>query len=89
MGVQVLNIKKYNEMQTNRWNDNYDKTMKEVTAGTRHLSELPQLAFYVFNKSYGYVAFDHDKHKALWAKTKKEVISWWEDEEIKRKVRGW
>jgi len=87
--METLSIKKYNEMQTRRWQQKYDEVMKEVKAGTRHLQELPQLAFYIFNKSYGYVAFDHARHKALWAKTKKEVIAWWEDEERKRKVRGW
>ena len=87
--MEVLSIKKYNAMQTIRWNKKYDEVLKEVNAGTRHLQELPQLAFYIFNKSYGYVAFDHDRSKALWDKTKKGVVAWWEDEERKRKVRGW
>ena len=87
--MEVLSVKKYNEMQTRRWEEQYNKTMKEVTAGTRSFGELPQLAFFVFERSYGYVAFDHDMHKALWDKTKKGVVTWWENEEIKRKVRGW
>ena len=89
MAMQVLSLKKYNEVQTKRWNDKYNEVMEEVKVGKRHLQELPQLAFYVFNKTYGYVAFDHDRHKALWAKTKKEVISFWESEETRRKVRGY
>lgn len=87
--METLSIKKYNAMQTRRWEENYNKTLEEVRLGKRHLQELPQLAFYIFNKNYGYVTFDHSRHKALWAKTKKEVIAFWEDEERKRKVRGW
>lgn len=87
--MTVLSIKKYNEQQTKKWQQRYDEVMTRVKVGDAHLTELPQLAFYIFNKSYGYVAFDEAQHKSLWAKTKKEVIEWWNDEERKRKVRGW
>lgn len=87
--MEVLSIKKYNAMQTQRWEDQYDKIMSEVNKGKRHLTELPQLAFYLFNKSYGYVAFDHSKHKALWNKSKKGVIQFWEDQELCKKQRGY
>lgn len=87
--MNVLSIKKYNEKQTQKWRKRYDEVMEKVKTGERHLSELPQLAFFVFEKKYGYVAFDENKNKALWAKTKKKVIEWWEDEEKKRKIRGW
>jgi hypothetical protein len=89
MAMQTLSIKKYNEKQTQKWRERYDEVMRDVHAGKRHLTELPQLAFFIFNKNYGYVAFDESRNKALWAKTKREVIEWWEDEERKRKVRGW
>ncbi len=48
---------------------------------------MPQLAFYIFNKNYGYVAFG--ERTALWDKTKKGVIEYWEQEQIRRKVRGY
>jgi hypothetical protein len=85
--MEVLSIKKYNAKQTAKWQRDFDKVAEEARFGKRNWSELPQLAFYIFEKSYGYVAFEGSK--ALWAKTKKEVIDWWESEEIKKKVRGW
>jgi uncharacterized protein (DUF169 family) len=87
--MQVLRIDKYNEKQTRKWEQRYSEVMQKVRAGEKHFHELPQLAFYVFNKTYGFVAFDESKNKSLWAKTKKGVIEWWEDEERKRKIRGW
>jgi hypothetical protein len=85
--MEVLSIKKYNEKQTAKWHRDYDKVMQEVKKGNRSISELPQLAFYLFNHKYGYVAFG--EKKALWHKTKKGVIDFWNDEERKRKIRGW
>lgn len=85
--MEVLSIKKYNAKQTAKWQRDFDNVVNEINLGRRGWSELPQLAFYVFEKSYGYVAFEGGK--ALWAKTKKEVADWWKSEEIKRKVRGW
>ncbi len=85
--MEVLSIKKYNAKQTAKWQRDFDKVAEEARLGKRTWSELPQLAFYIFEKSYGYVAFGEGR--ALWAKTKKEVIDWWRQEEIKRKVRGW
>lgn len=79
--MKVLSIKKYNKMQIRRWEERWIETMEEVKVGAKYFSELPQLAFYIFNKSYGYVAFNHDMHKSLWAKTKKEVINRWENEQ--------
>lgn len=87
--MEVLSIKKYNDKQARKWSQRYDEVMQKVNTGERHLTELPQLAFFIFNKNYGYVAFDESRSKALWAKSKKAVIEWWEDEERKRKVRGW
>lgn len=81
--MQTLSIEKYNKQQTAKWNADYDK----ASAEGRHYTCMPQLAFYIFNKSYGYVAFEGSK--ALWAKSKKAVIQWWEEEEAKKKVRGW
>jgi len=85
--MEVLSIKKYNAKQTAKWQQNYNKVAEEARFGKKNWSELPQLAFYIFEKNYGYVAFEGSR--ALWAKTKKEVIDRWESEEIKRKVRGW
>lgn len=81
--MQVLSIKKYNDQQTAKWNADWDKAKAEG----RDWSNMPQLAFYIFDKSHGYVAFEGSS--ALWHKTKKGVIEWWEQEQIKKKVRGW
>ncbi len=80
--MQVLSIKKYNEQQTQKWHKDWEKASAE-----QRWSCMPQLAFYIFNKSYGYVAFDNKT--ALWDKTKKGVIEYWEQEQIRKKVRGY
>ena len=87
--MKVLSTNRYNHKQTMKWKEDHDKFMEDYRKGKRHITEAPQLAFYLFNPSrrYGYVAFD-DK-KALWHKTKKGVIDFWNDEERKRKIRGW
>ena len=82
-----MHVKKYNERQTAKWKKRYDEVMEAVNRGERHITELPQLAFFVFNKNYGYVATNGNK--ALWDKTKKGVTEWWEAEERRRKVRGY
>lgn len=66
--MQTLTLKKYNEQQTSKWNSDWHKALAE---GRDHTC-LPQLAFYVFEKTYGYVAFE--ANSAYWAKTKKEAI---------------
>ena len=81
--MQVLSIKKYNELQTQKWHKDYDKAKEEG----RNWGCMPQLAFYIFNRNYGYVAFDNKT--ALWDKTKKGVIEYWEREQIRKKVRGY
>ena len=81
--MEVLSIKKYNQRQTEKWQRDYDKAVAEG----RNWGCMPQLAFYIFNKNYGYVAFDNKT--ALWDKTKKAVIEYWEQEQIRRKVRGY
>ena len=81
--MQVLSIKKYNEQQTQKWQRDYDKAVAEG----RNWGCMPQLVFYIFNKNYGYVAFG-DK-TALWDKSKKGVIEYWEFEQLQRKVRGY
>jgi len=85
--MEILSCKKYNEKQTLKWHKDYDICMKKIHAGERHITELPQLVMYVFLKKYGYVAFDGNR--ALWDKSKAGVIAWWNDEERKRKIRGW
>ncbi len=81
--MNVLRIDKYNNQQTAKWNNDYDKARYDG----RHWSCMPQLAFYIFEKNRGYVAFEGSK--ALWHKTKKGVIVWWNEEEEKKKIRGW
>lgn len=81
--MEVLSVKKYNERQTRKWEEDCKKCRQEP----RHISMMPQLVFYVFNKNYGYVAFS--KNKALWHKSKSGVIKFWEDEERKKLLRGW
>lgn len=81
--MQVLSVKKYNDQQTLKWNRDWDKAKAEG----RNWGCMPQLAFYLFNKTYGYVAFD--EKTALWDKTKKGVIEYWRAEEVRKKVRGY
>ena len=81
--MKVLPIKKYNEQRTQKWEKDWEKAKSE----NRNWTCMPQLAFYVFNKSYGYVAFD--EKQALWAKSKKDVIAFWKTEETRKKIRGY
>ena len=74
--MNVLRVDLYNQQQTRKWKEHCEKARQE----NRDWSCMPQLAMYLFNHKRGYVAFDDNK--ALWAKTKKEVIKWW-DTEIK------
>ena len=67
--MDTLSVKKYNEMQTKKWSEDNDKALKEG----RHVSMLPHLNMYIFNRTYGFVAFT--ANCAMWAKTKKEVIT--------------
>lgn len=71
--TEVMPVKKYNDRQTQRWREAYDKALAEG----RHYSLLPQLGMYIFEKSFGYVAFHNSV--ALWAKTKKEVEKMMDD----------
>jgi hypothetical protein len=68
--MEVLSCKNYNKMRTQKWREACEKN--KVDNPTGWMYTMPQLVFYVFNKNYGYVAFD-DK-RAIWAKTKKQVI---------------
>jgi len=83
--MEVLSAKKYIKKQTAKWESDYEKARQEG----RDWSMMPQLAFYLFNpqRNYGYVAFSNNR--ALWDKTKKGVIEFWNNEERKRKIRGW
>lgn len=85
--MEVLSVKKYNAMKTAKWQADYEQVQREINVGKRNYTELPQLAFYIYNKNYGYVAFN--EKRSCWAKTKKAVIEWWNEEERMRKVRGW
>ena len=79
--MEVLSIKKYNQRQTEKWERDYEKAKAEG----RNWGCMPQLAFYIFNKNYGYVAFG--ERTALWKKTKKGVIECWEKEVLNRKIK--
>jgi hypothetical protein len=65
--MRTLPIKKYNAEQIVKWSKNCDKARVEG----RDLGQMPQLAFYVFEKKYGYVAFEDNF--AIWAKSKKDA----------------
>lgn len=80
--METLHVKKYNAMKIAKW----DKDYNEAYASGRRW-DLPQVAMYIFQKSYGYVAFDGKR--ALWDKTKKGVIAYWENEERLKKIRGY
>ena len=67
---QYLSCKKYNAMMTQKWRDDCAKSKEANPIDWIHT--MPQLAFYVWDKNYGHVAYK--KNTALWAKTKKEVI---------------
>jgi len=77
--MEVLSCKRYNDMRTEKWH----KDCELARANGREWSMMPQLVFYIFNKNYGYVAFNNKT--ALWAKTKKQVIEDWKVFER----RGW
>ncbi len=66
--MKVLQAKKYNEHMTQRWLSDWDKAKSEG----RDWSMMPQLAFYISSKNYGYWAFN-DK-VAIWGKTKSIAI---------------
>jgi len=78
--MTALPIKKYNEQQTAKWKADYNKKMAEKPNFNYGTACLPQLAFYIFNKTYGYVAFGVGGH--YWAKTKKEAIELYENRKI-------
>ena len=67
--MNALSISKYNQMQTLKWRSDYEKAKIEG----RHYSIMPQLAMYIFEKSYGYVAFCD--RVAIWSKTKKDALN--------------
>lgn len=66
--METLTAKKYNEQQTLKWHKNYDRTLKQIKEGSKSFGELPQLAMYIFNKNYGYVA--HEGNTAIWDRLK-------------------
>ena len=82
--MEALSCKKYNEQQTQKWRDACEKSKKANPIDWIHM--IPQLAFYVFNKNYGYVA--HEGNTALWAKTKKEVIKDFEQQYLSYPITG-
>jgi len=72
--VQLSTCKKYNRCMEAKWSQDWDKTLSDVNKGLRHLTELPQLAFYIFNKNYGYVV--STKNSARWFKNKPEAVQY-------------
>jgi len=74
----ILPVARYNEIMTRKWKDDYEKTMKEINAGRRHTTELPQLAFYLFfdtkgnQRKRGYVL--NYEGGAMCFKTKAECV---------------
>ena len=70
--MEALSAKKYNEMKTAQWNKDWETAKLEG----RDWSLMPQLAWYVSSKKYGYWAFNKKKTGlAYWGKTKKEAIT--------------
>lgn len=67
--MQTLPIKKFNEMMTRRWKEACNKWDY-----SRGLDGYPHLGAYIYDKNYGYVTFDLDRHSSCWRKTKKESI---------------
>ena len=74
--MRTLSVNKYNEAQTQKWQEHYKTVLKEVNEGKRHLTELPQLATYLMRSDvhYGYVAFND--RTAVWRKSKKDAIEY-------------
>ena len=66
--MKTLTAKAYNAQQTRKWHEDWDKAVKE----RGYNNSLPQLAFYIFEKNYGYVAFEGNS--ACWRKTKAKAI---------------
>lgn len=69
--MKTLPIKEYNARQTSKWQEHWNKAKEEG----RDWGCMPQLAFYVFNKNYGYIAFD--EKCACWNKTKKGAVEYY------------
>ena len=65
--MRTLTAKAYNDMQTRKWHEDWNKAAKEG-----RYTNMPQLAFYIFEKQYGYVAFG--ERCACWGKTKEKAI---------------
>ncbi len=73
---QIIPVEQYNRIMERKWNTDYSATMDEVRTGKRHLTELPQLAFYLFfdkngnKRKRGYVL--NYENGSLCRKTKRE-----------------
>jgi hypothetical protein len=73
--METVTVDKYNEMQTQKWHKDYDARLIEISQGKRHITELPQLAFYLMRSDihYGYVAYGNKR--AVWGKSKADAIN--------------
>lgn len=73
---QIIPVEQYNRIMERKWNTDYLAVMDEVSVGKRHLTELPQLAFYLFfdkngnKRKRGYVL--NYENGSLCCKTKRE-----------------
>jgi hypothetical protein len=50
---QIISVEQYNRIMERKWNTDCAAVMDEVRVGKRHLTELPQLAFYLFFNKNG------------------------------------
>lgn len=75
---KILPVEQYNRIMTRKWNTDYSVVMDEVRAGRRQITELPQLAFYLFfdtkgnQRKRGYVL--NYEGGAMCFKTKAECV---------------
>lgn len=74
MKYKTVTGKKYDEIMTARWHEACKKW--DISHG---IDSYPQLALYIWNKTYGYVTYSHEIHSAVWRRTKKESIKAFEE----------
>jgi hypothetical protein len=66
--METTTAKNYEEIMMQRYSEDCGN-WKPENGG------FPQIAFYGFHKSYGYVTYDLEIHSACWRKTKSESIT--------------
>tara|TARA_Y100000114_G_C11620712_1_gene259542 strand:- start:384 stop:629 length:246 start_codon:yes stop_codon:yes gene_type:complete len=69
---EILEVKEFNKIQTEKWKRDCDKTLREVGMFNYMHGHQPNLCFYIYDKNDGYVL--KTKNGSVWRKTKRELI---------------